>query len=136
MQIVLPPELEQLVQHQIMSGNYQTAIDVIWAGVRLLERQSQQDADSAPSFGDLDDHLNFVQLTEAEMIQQSLEVLANYQQDAIPHDQVEAWIKSLDCPPASSANRSQLVETSKFCRSSEIPSAQSLSHIIQFLRIL
>jgi hypothetical protein len=29
------------------------------------------------------------------MIQQSLDVLANYQQDGIPHDQVEAWVKSL-----------------------------------------
>jgi putative addiction module CopG family antidote len=102
MQIVLPPELEQLVQHQIISGNYQTAIDVIWAGVRLLERQGQQDAVSDRSFGDLDDHLNFVPLTEAEMIQKSLDVLASYQQDAIPHDQVKAWVKSLGTDHATS----------------------------------
>ena len=39
MQITLSPELEQLVQRQIDSGNYQTAIEVILAGVQLLEQQ-------------------------------------------------------------------------------------------------
>ncbi|XGW00081.1 MAG: type II toxin-antitoxin system ParD family antitoxin [Leptolyngbya sp. BL-A-14] len=39
MQITLSPELEQLVQRQIDSGKYQTAIDVILAGVQLLEQQ-------------------------------------------------------------------------------------------------
>lgn len=39
MQIVLPPELEQLVQHQISSGKYQSAIEVISAAMRLLEQQ-------------------------------------------------------------------------------------------------
>lgn len=104
MQIVLPPELEQLVQRQINSGNYQTAIEVLLAGVRLLETQNQQNASRADAtdrsigeetFGELNEHLNFSPLTETEMIQQSLDVLANYQQDAIPHDQVEAWVKSL-----------------------------------------
>lgn len=33
MQIVLPPELEQLVQRQIASGKYQSEIEVILAGV-------------------------------------------------------------------------------------------------------
>lgn len=39
MQIVLPPELEELVQRQLASDKYQTAIDVLIAGARLLERQ-------------------------------------------------------------------------------------------------
>jgi len=39
MQIVLPPELEDLVQRQLTSGKYQTAIEVILAGVKLLEQQ-------------------------------------------------------------------------------------------------
>ncbi len=39
MQIVLPPELEDLVQRQLASGRYQTAIEVILAGVKLLEQQ-------------------------------------------------------------------------------------------------
>lgn len=39
MQIVLPPELEDLVQRQLASGKYQTAIEVILAGVKLLEQQ-------------------------------------------------------------------------------------------------
>lgn len=43
MQIVLPPELEQLVQRQVNSGKYQTAIEVILAGVRLLEQQDTLD---------------------------------------------------------------------------------------------
>lgn len=39
MQIVLPPDLEQLVQRQIASGKYQSALEVISAGVRLLQQQ-------------------------------------------------------------------------------------------------
>lgn len=39
MQIVLPPELEDLVQRQLASGKYQTALEVILAGVKLLEQQ-------------------------------------------------------------------------------------------------
>ncbi|MBW4622193.1 MAG: type II toxin-antitoxin system ParD family antitoxin [Cyanosarcina radialis HA8281-LM2] len=39
MQIVLPPELEDLVQRQLVSGKYQTAIEVLLAGVKLLEQQ-------------------------------------------------------------------------------------------------
>lgn len=39
MQIVLTPELEDLVQRQLASGKYQTAIEVLLAGVKLLEQQ-------------------------------------------------------------------------------------------------
>lgn len=39
MQIVLPPEVEDLVQRQLASGKYQTALEVILAGVKLLEQQ-------------------------------------------------------------------------------------------------
>ncbi len=39
MQIVLPPELEELIQRQIAAGNYQSALEVITAGVHLLEQQ-------------------------------------------------------------------------------------------------
>lgn len=39
MQIVLPPELENLVQRQLDSGKYQNALEVIFAGVRLLDEQ-------------------------------------------------------------------------------------------------
>jgi len=38
-QIVLPPELEELIQRQIAAGNYQSALEVITAGVHLLEQQ-------------------------------------------------------------------------------------------------
>ncbi len=77
---------------------------MLLAGVRLLEAQNQQNASRADAtdrsigeetFGELNEHLNFSPLTETEMIQESLDVLANYQQDAIPHNQVEAWVKSL-----------------------------------------
>ncbi len=40
MQITLPPELEQLVQRQLASGKYQSAIEVISVAVRLLEQQA------------------------------------------------------------------------------------------------
>jgi Arc/MetJ-type ribon-helix-helix transcriptional regulator len=39
MQIVLPPEVEVLVQRQLISGKYNSAIEVILAGVKLLEQQ-------------------------------------------------------------------------------------------------
>lgn len=39
MQIVLPPELEDLVQRQLASGKYQSALEVILAGVKLLDGQ-------------------------------------------------------------------------------------------------
>ncbi|WP_017302241.1 ribbon-helix-helix domain-containing protein [Nodosilinea nodulosa] len=93
MQIVLPPELEELVQRQIASGKYQTVLDVLVAGVQLLDHQDEQLTDVG--YGALDDNLQFSPLTEAEMAQQSLAVLATYQHDAIPHDQVEAWGNSL-----------------------------------------
>ncbi|MEB3269831.1 MAG: hypothetical protein VKJ09_14910, partial [Leptolyngbya sp.] len=63
--------------------------------VRLLEGTSQDRSDPDVVFGELDENLNFLPLTEADMVQQSLEVLANYQEDAIPHNQVEAWVDSL-----------------------------------------
>jgi antitoxin ParD1/3/4 len=39
MEIVLPPDLENLVQRQLSSGKYQSAIEVIQASVNLLEQQ-------------------------------------------------------------------------------------------------
>ncbi|MDF5722896.1 MAG: type II toxin-antitoxin system ParD family antitoxin [Rhizonema sp. PD37] len=39
MQIFLPPEVEALVQHQLTSGKYQNALEVILAGIKLLEQQ-------------------------------------------------------------------------------------------------
>lgn len=39
MQVILPPELEDLVQRQLASGKYQTAIEVLLAGAKLLEQQ-------------------------------------------------------------------------------------------------
>jgi antitoxin ParD1/3/4 len=39
MHITLPPELEQLVQRQLTSGKYQSAIEVISAAVHLLDQQ-------------------------------------------------------------------------------------------------
>ena len=39
MQIVLPPELEQLIQRQIAAGKYQSALEVITAGIHLLDQQ-------------------------------------------------------------------------------------------------
>jgi antitoxin ParD1/3/4 len=39
MQVILPPKLEDLVQRQLASGKYQTAIEVIVTGVQLLEQE-------------------------------------------------------------------------------------------------
>lgn len=43
MQMVLPPELQNLVQRHLDSGKYQTAIEVIFAGVTLLEQEEDID---------------------------------------------------------------------------------------------
>ncbi len=39
MQIVLTPELEQLIQRQLAAGKYQSALEVITAGIHLLDQQ-------------------------------------------------------------------------------------------------
>ena len=39
MQVSLPPEVEALLQRQLNSGKYKSAIEVIVAGIRLLEQQ-------------------------------------------------------------------------------------------------
>ncbi|MDJ1177125.1 type II toxin-antitoxin system ParD family antitoxin [Roseofilum capinflatum] len=37
MEIVLTPELEELIENQIDTGQYASPSEVIWAGVKLLE---------------------------------------------------------------------------------------------------
>ncbi|MBW4668728.1 MAG: type II toxin-antitoxin system ParD family antitoxin [Cyanomargarita calcarea GSE-NOS-MK-12-04C] len=39
MQVFLPPEVEALLKRQLTSGKYQNAIEVILAGIKLLEQQ-------------------------------------------------------------------------------------------------
>jgi antitoxin ParD1/3/4 len=39
MQVSLPPEVEALLQRHLNSGKYQNAIEVIVAGIRLLQQQ-------------------------------------------------------------------------------------------------
>jgi putative addiction module CopG family antidote len=95
MQVILPPELEKLVQRQIANGKYQTVIEVLAAGVQLLEHQEQQLTDADEIYGEFDEDLQFAPLTEAEMVQKSLAVLSNYRNDGVPHDQVEAWVNRL-----------------------------------------
>ncbi len=41
MVIGLPPELETLVQSQVENGNYESAIDVLFAGMNLLVQQQE-----------------------------------------------------------------------------------------------
>lgn len=41
MQIVLPSELEDLIQLQLASGKYRTDVEVLLAGVKLLEQQEE-----------------------------------------------------------------------------------------------
>jgi antitoxin ParD1/3/4 len=38
MEVTLPPEIEDLVQRQIASGKYKTPLEVIIAGLRLLDQ--------------------------------------------------------------------------------------------------
>ena len=41
MVIALPPELEILVQNQVENGNYENAIDALFAGMNLLVQQQE-----------------------------------------------------------------------------------------------
>jgi antitoxin ParD1/3/4 len=43
MQIVLPPELEALVQQELDTGRYESAIDVLTAGVESLRQEDDID---------------------------------------------------------------------------------------------
>ena len=39
--ISLPPDLERLVQRQVESGKYATAIEAIFVGMNLLDQQDE-----------------------------------------------------------------------------------------------
>ena len=41
MVVSLPPDLERLVQRQVESGKYTTAIEAIFAGMHLLDQQDE-----------------------------------------------------------------------------------------------
>ncbi|NER30086.1 MAG: hypothetical protein F6J89_21305 [Symploca sp. SIO1C4] len=66
----------------------------IKAHEEILESLESQEA---LQYGEFNDNLNFVPLTEEEMAQKSLEVIRNYErtEHAIPHAKVREWIESL-----------------------------------------
>jgi hypothetical protein len=92
MQIILPPELEEIVQNYLHSGKYQTAAEVLLAGVKLLQ---QEEAPTNMTFGILDKQSQYIVLTESEMIQESLKVLESHGNNSIPQSQVETWVDTL-----------------------------------------
>ncbi len=96
MQITLPDELEYIIQTYLNSGKYQNAVEVLFAGVKLLERE---EIPADMTFGSLDEQNQFSPLTEAEMIRSSLQVLENHQHDTIPHNEIERWVDSLTVNP-------------------------------------
>jgi hypothetical protein len=93
MQVTINPELEQIIQAYLDSGRYQNPTEVLLAGLELLQRQ-----EAAPnmSFGIIDQQNQFLPLTESEMVQESLKVLENYQQNGTSQSEVEAWANNLD----------------------------------------
>ncbi len=86
MQITLPDELEHIIQTYLNSGKYKNAVEVLFAGVKLLERE---EIPANMTFGILDEQKQFSPLSESEMIQSSLQVLENHQHDAILHTEPE-----------------------------------------------
>ncbi len=96
MQITLPDELEHIIQTYLNTGKYQNAVEVLVAGVKLLERE---EIPENMTFGILNEQNQFSPLTESQMIQASLQVLENHQHDAIPHNEVERWVDSLTTKP-------------------------------------
>jgi putative addiction module CopG family antidote len=96
MKVTLTPELEKIVQTYIDSGQYQNPSEVLFASLQLLQ---STETHSEMSFGILDEHSHFIPMTESEMVQESLKVLENYQNDGTPHSEVEIWAKSLGRKP-------------------------------------
>jgi hypothetical protein len=96
MQITLPLELEQIVQTYLDSGQYQNPAEVLMAGLQLLQHNKTF---PEMSFGILDEQSRFLPLTESEMIQESLKVLENHQNNGIPQSEVEIWANSLGRHP-------------------------------------
>jgi hypothetical protein len=96
MEIILPPQLERIVQSYVDRGKYQNAIEVILAGVRLLQQEESIDD---MTFGNLDPEGQFLPLTESEMVKESLQVLAVQERESIPHSQIEAWLDRLEVEP-------------------------------------
>ena len=92
MQVTLPLELEQIVQTYLNSGKYQNAEEVLLAGVQLLQREETLDG---ITFGILGEQSQFFPLTESEMVEESLKVLANHRNNAIPQIEVDAWVERL-----------------------------------------
>ena len=41
MNVHLPPELEQLVQEKVQSGRYNSAGEVVWEALRLMEQRDE-----------------------------------------------------------------------------------------------
>jgi hypothetical protein len=89
MEIILPPQLERIVQSYVDRGKYQNAIEVILAGVRLLQQAESIDN---LTFGSFDPEGRFLPLTESEMVRESLKVLAVQEREPIPHSQIKAWL--------------------------------------------
>jgi putative addiction module CopG family antidote len=92
MQVTLTPELEQIIQACLSSGKYQNAVEVLLAGVKLLQRE---ETPVNMTFGILNEQSQFLPLTESEMIEESLKVLENHRNDTIPHHEVEKWVNRL-----------------------------------------
>jgi Arc/MetJ-type ribon-helix-helix transcriptional regulator len=96
MQITLPDELEQIIQTYLNSGKYQNVVEVLFAGVKLLERE---EISENMTFGILNEQNQFSPLTESQMIRSSLQVLKNPQHVTIPHTEVERWVDNLTIKP-------------------------------------
>jgi putative addiction module CopG family antidote len=96
MKVTLTPELEKIVQTYIDNGQYQNPSEVLFASLQLLQ---STETHSGMSFGILDEHSQFIPMTESEMVQESLKVLENYQNDGMPHSEVEIWARNLGRKP-------------------------------------
>lgn len=62
---------------------------------RLLGSESHQKVEL--EYGQFDEALAFQQMTETEMVESSLQVLAEYKRtrDGVPHERVRDWLDSL-----------------------------------------
>jgi hypothetical protein len=88
-----------LNQIQAMAGHDVKALVLAWltgTDGRLEDLAQMLDGDDLV-YGETNTEGNFQPLTEAEMAAQSLQVLADYQQnrDGVSHDRVSEWLDSI-----------------------------------------
>ncbi|NJK76111.1 MAG: hypothetical protein HC786_02430 [Richelia sp. CSU_2_1] len=102
MKILLPPDLEQFVQHQVESAAYASAQDVICAALELFKKQQaetvEEELDGAipPEEIDRRKKLKLYPYDETADLEDEEAFQECLTQGGIPHDRVVIWLDRID----------------------------------------